>query len=446
MAVGDLKKKAREALKRKQYMLAVEISQEYFGLKADDEEAMQVFFTAATKLRESRGKSLFGGMLSKVSAGASKDPKKRISSCLRALGKNPSDKGACMALGQACLDANAYGSAVVAFQQATKASETDAEPWKRLGEALGRHGRLKEALDALGHAIKLAPRDQEAIKLRKNMAAEGALKISGYETAQSSRDLIKDKEVAQQLESEQRMQLTPEHAASELTEALEAVRESPNNSKLHARVAELYLQQGKQDEALASLRKAKQLDPTNYDLSVRVGDLELRPLRAAAKQARVALQANPNDPALKDAVAAAMKPLIDASLVEYARRVKEHPLDLGERYRLGQWLFEAGRVDEALAEFQQTVRDPNRKVPSLRFQAKCFEAKGILNLAAKKLEEASQAFPTLASRQAKEIAYEYADLLARMERAEDARGLFERIVEEDASYRDVLDRLSRLSA
>ncbi len=40
MAVGDLKNKAREALKRKQFQLSVEMSQEYLSLQSDDEEAM----------------------------------------------------------------------------------------------------------------------------------------------------------------------------------------------------------------------------------------------------------------------------------------------------------------------------------------------------------------------------------------------------------------------
>ena len=141
-----------------------------------------------------------------------------------------------------------------------------------------------------------------------------------------------------------------------------------------------------------------------------------------------------------------MKPLIEASLVEYGRRVKEHPLDLTEHFRLGQWLLQAERVDEALAEFQQTVRDPNLKVRSLRGQAICFEAKGILNLAAKKLEEAAQSFPGLNTPAAKEVHYDLADLLARMDRGPEARDIFERIVEEDASYRDVLQRLSDLSS
>jgi tetratricopeptide (TPR) repeat protein len=446
MAVGDLKNKARDALKRKQYELAVGMIQEYLGLQADDEEAMGIFFQAAQKMREARGKSLFGGMLSKMSAGASKDPKKRIASCLRALSKNPTDKGALMMLGAACMDANAFGSGVVAYQHAAEADEKDPEPWKRLGEALGRRGRLPEALDALSRALDIAPKDQEAAKLRKNLAAEGALKVAGYETATSSRELIKDKDVARQLESESRLQMTPEHAASELDQVLVQLKENPKDGRLHLRAGDLHLQQGHDEQALAAFEEALRLDPSNHDLSVRIGDLRLRPLQRAARDAREALRKAPDDPAAQAAVDSAMKPLIEASLKEYERRVRDHPLDLGERFRLGQWLFQANRVDEALAEFQQTVRDPNRKIASLRFQAKCFEAKGILNLAAKKLEEAAEAFPGLGSPQAKEVYYEYADLLVRMERHGEARTFFEQIVEEDASYKDVLDRLSALSA
>lgn len=446
MAVGDIKVKAREALKRKQYEISTEMAQEYLGLQPDDEEAMSIFFQAARKLRETRGKSLFGGMLSKVSAGASKDPRKRMASCLRALAKNPEDKGALMTLGQACLDANAFGSAVVAYQQAAEGEEKDPEPYKRLGEALGRRGRLPEALEALSRAMQIAPRDQEAAKLRKNLAAEGALKVAGYETAQSSRELIKDKDAARQLESEQRLQMTPEHAASELEQVQQRLAENPGDAKLLLRAGDLLLQQGQREAALASFEKALAQDRGNFDLSVRVGDLKLQPLKEAAARAREAARQAPGDAALQAAAAQAMKPLIEASLVEHSRRVKEHPLDLNEHFRLGQWLLQAERVDEALAEFQQTVRDPNLKVRSLRLQATCFEAKGILNLAAKKLEEAAQSFPGLNTPAAKDIHYALADLLVRMDRGPEARDIFERIVEEDASYRDVLQRLSDLSS
>lgn len=437
MAVSDLKNKGQEAFKRKRYELAIEALQEYLKFQPDDGEAVETFFKAAHKLREQRGKSLFGGMLSKASI-SGKDPLKRMAAALRALGKNPEDKKVCMLLGAAASQAGAYSSASVAYKQAADLDPEDNEPWKRLGEALGRAGQIREALDALGEAVRIDRRDQEAQKLRKNLAAEGALKISGFETAKSSRDLIKDKGVAQELEMEARMQLTPEHAASELDKVKTAVEENPDDAKLRVRMADLLLQKGADAEAMASFEKALEIDPHNYELSVRVGDLKLGRLTRAYKAAREAGD--------EDEVQTAHQALVQASLEEYGRRVKEHPLDLAERFRLGRWLLQAGDTDEALKQFQETVRDPARKVDSLQLQAKCFEQMNIMNLATKKLEEAVAEFPTMASPKAKAIYYDYADLLERSGKSDEARAIFERIVEEDAAYKDALKRLSALSA
>jgi len=443
MAVSDLKNKAREAFRRKHYELAVEAYLEYLSFQADDEEAVDGFFQAAVKARETRGKSLFGGFLSKLSASSSKDPKKRITSCLRVLAKNPDDKASLMALGDAAIQANAFSAGVVAFKRAATVDPEDPEPWKRLGESLGRRGRIPEALEALGEAVRISPKDQEAQRLRKNLAAEGALKISGYESARSSRELIKDKAVAEQLEVETRLQLTPEHAASEVEKVRDQIAQDQQNPRLRVRLADLLLQQGSEEEALEALEQGLRLDPQNYDLSVRIGDLKLRSVTRAYNQAKEALSAKPQDAELKAAHDRAMAALTEESLAEYGRRVREHPLDLAERFRLGRWLLQAGRVDEALAEFQQTVRDPNRKVDSLVQQAQCFEQKGILTLASKKLEEALTEFPTLSSPKAKDVHYRYGILLEKAGDPAAAARVWERIVEEDAAYKDVLDRLSK---
>ncbi len=444
MAVSDLKTKARDMFRRKQYEMAVSAYTEYLRFEPDDAEAATGFFQAAKKAREAKGKGMFGGMLSKMSIGG-KDPTKRMAACWRALGKNPENKGVLMLLGDAASQAGAFNAASVAYKQAAEADETDAEPWKRLGEALGRRGDIKEALDALRRACEINPRDQEANKLRKNLAAEGALKLSGYETAKSSRDLIKDKDVAHELESESRMQLTAEHAASELEKMQAEVAEDPNNSRLLVRLADLEEQAGDPAASMATLKRALAADTENYELSVRIGNRELEVIKVAYRDATAAYKAAPDDAGAKSAVDAAKTALIEGHLTEHERRVKEHPLDLAARFSLGRWQLEAGRVDEALAEFQQTVRDPNRKVDSLRLQARCFEKKNLIGLAAKKLEEAVQSFPALASPKAKEVFYEYADMLERKGDVDQAKAYFEQIVEADASYRDALDRLSKLS-
>ncbi len=445
MAFDDLKNKAKEAFRRKNYDLAVEIYVEAFQFEANDAEAVEGFFAAAKKLGETRGKGLFGGMFSGMSLGGSREPMKRMAAAFRTLAKNPDHKGTLMALGEAAVQANQLEAAIGGYKRAAEQDTADPEPWKRLGSALAKRGRIPEALQALDNAVKAAPRDQEAIKLRKDVAAEGALKISGYETARSSRDLIKDKGVAQKLETETRLQLTPEHAASEVEKIEEQCRAEPQNPRLRVRLGEMHLQRGDEVAALKAFEDAVALDPRNFDISVRVGDLRLRVYEEALRAARQELKERPDDPAVRERESAAGKALIEARLVEYGRRVKDHPLDLAERFKLGRTLLAAGRVDEATGEFQQTVRDPNRKTDSLLLLARCFEQSNLHGLALKKLEEAVADFPMLTSPKAKDVHYAHADLLARAGQPEKARAIFENLYEEDINYRDVAQRLKQLS-
>lgn len=445
MAFADLKNKAKEAFRRKNYDLAVQIYVEAFQFEANDQEAVEGFFQAAKKLAETRGKGLFGGMFSGVGLGATRDPLKRMAAAFRVLAKNPEHKGTLMALGEAAVEAGQLEAAIGGYKRAAEADANDPEPWKRLGEALAKRGRIQEALQALDAAVKAAPRDQEALKLRKNVAAEGALKISGFETAKSSRDLIKDKDVAQKLETETRMQLTPEHAAAEVQKTVEQCRAEPQNARLRVRLAELHLQRGDEQAALQAFEEALAIDPRNFDLTVRVGDIRLRKLEDGLRDARKGLEARPGDAAAQAAVEAAEQSLIQGRLAEYQRRVKEHPLDLGERFKLGRTLLAAKRVEEATAEFQQTVRDPNRKTDSLLLLARCFELSNLPALALKKIEEAVGDFPLLSSPRAKDVHYAHADLLARTGNAEAARKIFERLYEEDITYRDVAQRLKALA-
>ena len=54
-------------------------------------------------------------------------------------------------------------------------------------------------------------------------------------------------------------------------------------------------------------------------------------------------------------------------------------------------------------------------------------------------------FPTLTSPKARDVHYAHADLLARAGKKEEARVIFERLYEEDITYRDVAQRLKLLS-
>jgi tetratricopeptide (TPR) repeat protein len=444
MGVADLKAKAREAFKRKSYDHAVEIYVEAIQFAPDDSELYEGFHQAATKAREGRGRGLFGGM-SKLALGTVREPSKRLVAAARHLAKHPEDKGAWMSVGEAGQAGGFLNAAQFGFRTAAKLDPEDNQAWKRLGEVLYKLGRIKEATEAYDQAVRIDSKDQEALKMRKNLAAEGALKTSGYETAKSSRELIRDKDVAGRLERDQRLQMTAQDATDEAERLrLEIAKDPAGALRTRTRLAEVLLQKGDREGCLRELLEVQRLDPSNYDLTVKIGDLRLTSVQEAFERARSAFQASEGD-ATRAALEKARGDLLEARLAEFGRRVREHPTDLAERYKFGATLLMAGRLDEAISEFQKTLKDPRRKTDSLLRLGEAFEKKNLLDLAAKQIEKAAEDFQNLETDRAKEIVYRLAELHERRGAKAEAAREYTKIYEVDIGFRDVAAKLAALS-
>ena len=443
MGVADLKSKAREAFKRKNYDQAVEIYIAAFEFDANDVDLIEGFHQAALKAREGKGRSLFGGM-GKLGMGMSGDAQKKMLSIVRYLAKSPEDKGAWMSFGVAGESGNHWNAAAYAFRVAAKLDPDDNAAWKSLGAALYKQGKIKEASDAYGEAVRIDPKDQDALKMRKNLAAEGALKMSGYETAKSSRDLIKDKDVAGRLERDTRLQMTNEDATDEAARLRADIEKNPATAnRTRIRLADVLHQKGDLSGSLAELEKALAADPANYDLSIRIGDLKLATTLADFTKAKAVFEASDTD-AARASLEAARSKLLDARLKEFERRVKDHPTDLAERYKLGATYLMASQIDKAIEQFQKTVQDPRRKTDSLLRMAECFEKKNMLDLAAKQVAKAAEDFPELTTDRAKDIAYRLGELHERRGAKDEAKREYMRIFEVDIGFKDVSDRLNAL--
>jgi cytochrome c-type biogenesis protein CcmH/NrfG len=352
-----------------------------------------------------------------------------------------------MSVGDAGEAGGFLNAAQFGFKTAAKLDPEDNQAWKRLGEVLYRLGRIKEATEAYDNAVRIDPKDQAALKMRKNLAAEGALKTSGYETAKSSRELIRDKDVAGRLERDTRLQMTDQDATDEAARLRQEIAKDPGSAgavRTRMRLAEVLLQKGDREGCLRELLEVQKADPSNYDLSVKIGDLGLSTVLEAFDKAKAAYQASESD-ASRATLEKARADLLDARLQEFGRRVREHPTDLGERYKLGATLLMAGRLDEAIGEFQKTLKDPRRKTDSLLRLGEAFEKKNLLDLAAKQIEKAAEDFPTLESDRAKEIVYRLGELHERRGAKVDACREYTKIYEVDIGYRDVAAKLATLS-
>jgi tetratricopeptide (TPR) repeat protein len=117
--------------------------------------------------------------------------------------------------------------------------------------------------------------------------------------------------------------------------------------------------------------------------------------------------------------------------------------DYETRYNLGIAYKEMGLVDEAIAEFQLAAKDETRLLECSSMLGMCFVEKGMPKLAVKWFEKGLSA-PGRTDEEYNGIRYDLGDALEQSDELDRGLGLFEEVYGQDASFRDVAQRVERL--
>ncbi|MFM1872457.1 MAG: hypothetical protein RL398_1879 [Planctomycetota bacterium] len=434
---------AAEAVKRRNFAMAVKIYAQVLQIQPDYGDARlglrKALFAKAAQKPPSKLTAMLGGgpslligslcgMLGQAAAAAK--------SYERYLVLDPLNEGVNLKLGRALQKAGLNKSALAVFAAYAEAQPRCLEACRTAGALYYQQGKVNEALTMYELALKVDPRDQESLKARKDLAAEGALRSSGIEKAQSSRELIKDKDLQRQLERQDRLQLSADEIEQELEQLEPKLADSPDDKKLLRRIAKLREMAKDLAGALDLVERLLQLDGGDTEIQDLAADLRLRLQEQMVEKAK-----KRGDEA---AVARARAALAQMRTAEARRRVERNPSDLAARFDLGAGLLESGDVDAAIAELQQAVKDPRKKNDALFLLGKAFLRKNLPELALGQFDKALQAVGSGAL--AKEILYEMGSICSDLGRRDDALGHFSRILEQDIGFRDVAQRVEALKS
>ena len=232
-----------------------------------------------------------------------------------------------------------------------------------------------------------SPNDGELNQALKDLSARKTLDQGGYgalESGQGSyRDILKDKQQAVSLEQEKRVVKNEDVTERLIGEDEARLKTEPNNLKLVRRLAELYTQKKQFDDALALYDRIKNSDMGNdpsleramSDTIVRRFDFQIEQLDPAAP-----------DYAEQSAKLQAEK--LDFQMTDCQKRVEKYPTDLAIRFEMGQLYFQAGKIGEAIQEFQKAQQNPNKRLAAMGFLAQCFAKRKMFDLAARTLQNA----------------------------------------------------------
>lgn len=435
-------KKADEAFRRRNYDFAVELYRQLLDLDPDLGEARSGLRKALKKRHEQkRGGKLIGKVTGAVPLGRARTLRKlgKHDACARAmesyLDKNPLDEEGNLLLGMALEDAEHFNSARAVYEFVADIAPKNPEGLKRAGSMMQRTGEPARALEYYERALKADPRDQEALKARKNLAAETALSQTNLEGIGHSRESIKDKSEAVELEREKRIHRTEEELQGDLERLQDRFAEDSSNVELMQQMAGVQERLGDNEAALDLIERALSYSKQDFDLRVRAGDLRSKLLKRGLAAADKAGE--------REEAARLESDLLAHEVEDHAARVDLRPGDAGLRLQYARRLIRVERADDALAQLQKIHGDPGVGDEALFLMARCFHAKGIFDLAAKEYEKALAALPQINER-AKEILYHLGTIAESRGEVEEARSWFIRIYEVDIGYRDVAKKMESL--
>jgi tetratricopeptide (TPR) repeat protein len=374
-----------------------------------------------------------------------KDPKRAVELIEKVLEDEPYNRQANLVLKQAAVAAGWPEIGVFALRTVLEEKPGDAKILHELGRLFQDLGESDQAVEVYNKLCEIDPTDAESVRLGKDAAARASMKTGGWTQAESYRDLIKDKEVAVSLEQQSRMALTGESLDQQIEETFAKHEAEPQSVDFARRLGALYEQKEEAENAIAWYQYAADLTKGNDEALVRkVSDLQ----RAQADREIVAHEEflathgpEAADYAVRsEALALAKKQRAELSIDDARKRSERNPTDLQLRFELGERLFEAGLPRDALPELQRARQNPNARLKSMNLLGRCYRELGMLDLAAKQLEEAAKEITSMDAMK-KEIVFNLGLVYEEMGEAEKSIGAMKQIYEADYGYRDVAARV-----
>jgi tetratricopeptide (TPR) repeat protein len=193
-----------------------------------------------------------------------------------------------------------YDRSLETFRSAIQARPDDERSWTGLADALTALGRLEEAETALKQAIQAVPASgQSHYKLGRLYQAVPRYPESARELEQAvdANPLIGQDALFDMIGSIRVIELNLEAAAAAFARRVDV---NPNNPDAHQKLGDVYLRQGRRDEALAEFLTVLLLAPKRAQAYAGIAQLQVR-FAAHAEAADAARQALEIDPTHKEA-------------------------------------------------------------------------------------------------------------------------------------------------
>ncbi|MFM7184711.1 MAG: tetratricopeptide repeat protein [Planctomycetota bacterium] len=399
---------------------------------------LQAFLSA---LRKKHGAKKSGGLTSLFSAGSRAGVKKLAAGAqwrelikhgVEIVKANPADHTCLLAMADACGNLMFFESQAVYLRAALDALPTDPEVNRQCAKFAASQGNFDQAIECwrrIGRTKSLAEEAEKAISelsVDKTIAAGQGMIGRGTGRPAAGK---------------------PEQAApagGRIAELRQAIAKNPADVDAYLELADVLERDATVDEAEQVLRKA--LDASGNDLKVRehVEDRQLRWGKHKLMFAEKRL-ATDDTPENRSAVERLRQAQVRHEIEVFTARCERYPENLTWKYELAMRLKAAGSYPEAIRQFQESMKDARRRGAVSLELGECFQKIKQYQLAMQNYQAAVEALTDRELELRKRALYRAGVLASGLDDVDAARKYLSLLAGLDFGYRDVAQRLDKLS-
>jgi tetratricopeptide (TPR) repeat protein len=374
-----------------------------------------------------------------------KNPRHAVEMLEDVLEGEPYNRQANLLLKEAALATGWSEIAVFALRTLLEENPREEKVLHELGRLYHELGDHENEVEIYNQLTAINPFDAQALRLGKDASARASMKRGGWTQAETYRDLIKDKEEAISLEQQSRIRLTGEALDQQISESYARHQAEPENLDFARRLGALTEQKDDFESAVRWYQYAADLSKgADPGLLRKISDLKIKCLEReiAAHEEFLSTYGTRDEVYAQksEQLRIAKVSRVEILIADAQERVARNPTDLQLRFELGENFFNAGRFREAVPELQRARQNPHARLKAMNVLGCCYGELGMLDLAMKQLEEASQEISSMDTTK-KQIVYNLGLVYERMGDSEKALACMKQIYEVDYGYRDVAQRV-----
>ena len=214
----------------------------------------------------------------------------------------------------------------------------------------------------------------------------------------------------------------------------------PKNLKLLRSLAELYAQKKDFDRALEYCERIRASEGgTDPSLDRMISEMTIK------KYNHVMSLLDPAAPDFAQETARLEAERQAFQLQECQQRAERYPTDLQIRFELGELYFQAGKITEAIGEFQKAQANPQKRLQAMGYLGQCFARRGMNDSAVRMFQNAIRE-KAIFDDEKKDLIYQLGCVLEKMGKAEEAIEQFKQIYEVDIGFKDVAAKVDAFYA